>query len=33
MAILLKRIRSLGGKAILYGLLIFIAIFMMLPFI
>ena len=33
MAILLKRVRSLGVKAILYGLLTFIAIFMMLPFI
>lgn len=33
MAILLKRVRSLGVKVILYGLLTFIAIFMMLPFI
>jgi len=33
MAILLTRVRSLGGKALLYGLLTFIAVFMMLPFI
>lgn len=33
MAILLRRARSLGIKAILYGLLTPIAIFMMLPFI
>ncbi|MBM4464496.1 MAG: carbohydrate ABC transporter permease [Chloroflexi bacterium] len=33
MTILLKRVRSLGVKVILYGLLTFIAIFMMLPFI
>ncbi len=32
MAIMLKRVRFLGGKAILYGPLTFIAIFMMLPF-
>jgi ABC-type glycerol-3-phosphate transport system permease component len=32
MAIMLKRVRFLGDKAILYGPLTFIAIFMMLPF-
>jgi len=33
MTILLKQVRLLGSKAILYGLLTFIAIFMILPFI
>jgi len=33
MAILLTRVRSLGVRALLYGLLTFIAVFMMLPFI
>lgn len=32
MAVLLKRVRFLGGKTILYGALTFIAIFMILPF-